>query len=406
MKTTLLLLIFCTACQAPLAENKNFAQDKTIAIDKAINSAIVFVPGFYGTELEREDTGEKIWITFYEAVFGSATLVIPHPALKLEGRKLKPGGLLSSVRVIPGLYSYSIYEPTFAFLQDSFGSNNFVTTFTYDWRGDALESIRELDKFILNLRAKGMTKVTLVSHSLGAYLCAYYLRYGTQEMETAVETWAGSRLVQNAALLTAPFKGSGFIFRNFHYGREVALNKKILEPAAFASFPISYYFVPQLQRDFIVDKDRKPLKISVADAKEWEKNGWGLFFNEVGNQDDPAVAQSRLEFTKMYLGRGKKFLELLNQTGRKNTDTRIFSLVAEAEPTINQIKLLGKSVIEDPYTGDIQLKAPGDGTLTVETQTLPEAFSRGEVEVMTSRGGHLEVLNSEEFKARLKKWLN
>lgn len=394
-----LSFLFFTGCSTSLPPVKN------------PTSAIVFVPGFYGSELVSEDGHEKVWLTLSEMLFGDDSLIMPFPELKVgKYRKLRAGGLLDSINVVPLVYSYSIYQPTMDYLRENFGATHLVEAFTYDWRDDPIATLSQFEKYLVTLKSRGIRNITVVSHSLGGYLMAYFMRYGAQEPLHAKENWAGTENVQNFAIVTAPYRGSGFIFRNFHYGRPVGLNNKLLPATAFVTFPISYYFVPQLQSDLLVDKEVKVFKDKVSESTSWQKNGWGLFGPEVSqieNQNEKDfVLKSRLQFTSNYLQRGKKFMELVTAANSSLPQKKVnlISVVGETEPTINQIKILEFGKIEDPYDGDIRLKSLGDGTLTSATQELPAGYKNlSSTQVIRVKAGHLEALNSSEFRNALSK---
>ncbi len=397
LKLTLpLLFLFFLGCSTNVPSVKN------------PTSAVVFVPGFYGSELIRQDNNEKVWLTLSQMLFGDESLIMPFPELQIgKFRKLRAGGLLDSVSVVPLFYSYTIYQPTMHYLKEKFGGTHLVEAFTYDWREDPILTLQEFEKYLTGLKTRGIRDITVVSHSLGGYLMAYFMRYGAQDPLRAKENWAGTQNVENFAIVTAPYRGSGFIFRNFHYGRPVGINNKLLPATAFVTFPISYYFVPQLQYDLLVDTDAHVFKDKVSDPVSWQKNGWGLFAPEISKIENgqESVLKNRFEFTKNYLQRGKKFMELIlaPRLNFPSKNINLISVLAENEPTINQIKILGFGKIEDPYDGDTRLKARGDGTLTSLTQELPESYRNLNSTIIRVISGHLEALSTSEFRNALEK---
>ena len=391
--TVTLAFLFFLGCRAEIPQPAN------------PTSAIVFVPGFYGSELISQENHEKIWLTLSKMLFGEESLLMPFPELQVgKYKQLKAGGLLDSISVIPLFYSYTIYQPTMNYLKEKFGSTQLVESFSYDWREDPILILQKFEKYLADLKSRGIKNITVVSHSQGGYLMAYFMRYGSQEPLLAKENWAGIENVKNFAIVTAPYRGSGFIFRNLHYGRPVGINKKLLSAAVFSTFPISYYFVPQLQSDLLVDKDRQVFKDAVSDPSSWQKNGWGLFSPEIPQAGTEPVLKSRFEFTSKNLQRGKKFMELIHisKSTSPAKNINLLSVIAEKEPTINQIKILEFGKIEDPYDGDSKLKAEGDGTLTRATQELPESYKTlNSTKIIKVKSGHLEALSAKEFKHAL-----
>ena len=73
-------------------------------------SAIILVPGYYGTRLVREYDGRIIWISASETLFGSQPLTLPIPGLELANTiEMRPDGILDTVCVIPLIYSVDVY---------------------------------------------------------------------------------------------------------------------------------------------------------------------------------------------------------------------------------------------------------------------------------------------------------
>ena len=206
------------------------------------DSAIILVPGYYGTRLVRENDGHIIWISASEALFGRQPLTLPLPGLELTNTtELRPDGILDTVRVIPLMYSVDVYGSLLDELRSSYNYRADVIPFTYDWRGDLMEAVQSLDTLIRQLQTEGKHDIAIVAHSLGGLIVSYYLRYGTQEVESAVETWEGSQRVSAVVMAGVPFLGVMNSFRNMNFGVSVKLNTSMLTSEAYASFPSSYY---------------------------------------------------------------------------------------------------------------------------------------------------------------------
>ncbi len=73
-------------------------------------SAIIVVPGYYGTRLVHEADSSPMFISVSEALFGDQSLTLPIPGLGFEKTiALKPSDILDEVSVVPFVYSIDVY---------------------------------------------------------------------------------------------------------------------------------------------------------------------------------------------------------------------------------------------------------------------------------------------------------
>jgi hypothetical protein len=121
---------------------------------RQFESAIILVPGYYGTRLVRETDGRLIFISLTQALFGDQSLTLPVPGLGFEGTvNLQPDGILDEIRVVPLFYSIDVYGSLLDRLRLSNKENQEVISFAYDWRGDLMEAVRSLDVLIMVSRS-------------------------------------------------------------------------------------------------------------------------------------------------------------------------------------------------------------------------------------------------------------
>ena len=67
-----------------------------------VDSAVIVVPGYYGTRLVRESDGSLVFISLSQVLFGDQSLTIPVPGLGFEGTiDLQPDGIFDEFRVVP-----------------------------------------------------------------------------------------------------------------------------------------------------------------------------------------------------------------------------------------------------------------------------------------------------------------
>ena len=187
-----LLLCSFSACSASVTPHGPYAE--------ASRSAVIVVAGYYGTKLSRVDNGELLWVTATQAFGGAQSLILPLPDLALDGVALRPSGILDEVRVVPWLYSFEVYRPLLAELGRLHGGHVSIEPLNYDWRLDLMDAVRLLSAEIRRLKSQGITHIALVAHSMGGLIVSYYLRYGDQELEQAVETWEGTAHVEKVVM--------------------------------------------------------------------------------------------------------------------------------------------------------------------------------------------------------------
>ena len=122
-------------------------------------SAIIFIPGYYGTKLARDVDDAVVWVSASELLFGQQPLTLPVPDLALTNTiKLHPTDVLDTVGVIPFLYSVDVYGSLLDELRSIQQETTQVIPFPYDWRNDLMESVQSLHEIIVRLRVGGNPK--------------------------------------------------------------------------------------------------------------------------------------------------------------------------------------------------------------------------------------------------------
>ena len=238
------ILCSSSACSAPAIFHGTHTESS--------RAAVIVVASYYGTKLSRADNGELLWITPSQVLGGTQSLILPLPDLAIDGVALRPNGILDEVRVVPWVYSFELYRPLLAELGRLHGGHVSIYPLNYDWRLDLMDGVRLLSAEIRHLKSNGVTHIALVAHSMGGLIVSYYLRYGDQELERAVETWEGTAHVEKVVMAGVPFLGSMWSFRNMQYGWLIGLNRSLLDQQAMASFPASYYTLPALEADVLL----------------------------------------------------------------------------------------------------------------------------------------------------------
>jgi len=302
-----------------------------------VESAIIVIPGYYGTRLVQETDGKLIFISLSQALFGDQTLTLPVPDLGFQGTvDLKPEGILEEVSVVPFFYSIDVYGSLIDQLRLSNKKSLTVIPLVYDWRGDLMQAVRNLDNLIRQLRIEGKNDISVVAHSMGGLIASYYLRYGIQDIESATETWKGAESLTRVVMAGVPFLGVMNSFRNMNFGVTVGFNSSLLSAEAYASFPASYYTLPIAETDELFTPELKSLKGLIRNEKHWRESEWGLFNTMQTFSNE--IVERRAAYTSFWLHRSQRFLELLlaPQGTTSYAQTPLLYLYAKGTPTLSK----------------------------------------------------------------------
>ena len=258
---------------------------KSSEVEMSTEAAVVVIPGYYGSRLVEQTTGRLVWLSVQEALFGTRSLAVLLPNLGIPNSvQVRSDGILEDIPIIPFVYSVNGYGTLLKTL-NTLGSRVRIVPLAYDWRMDLLQTVQHLDNTIHLLWAQGIHRIGIVAHSMGGLVAAYYLRYGTQQPDQAVDTWRGASQVKVVVLAGVPYRGSMRTFRNMQYGRSVGLNTKLLTAEAVSSFPASYYLLPAPGSDVLLSRSFERLEGLLYRPDYWNKYGWGLMGDGTGRSD-------------------------------------------------------------------------------------------------------------------------
>jgi len=393
-------------CHQPVSREAN----------ERVESAIIVVPGYYGTRLAQVADGHLVFISAWESLFGTRSLVLPFPGI--ENRKaieLRPDGILQTVPVIPALYSVDVYGSlldAFARFRDGHAE---IVPLAYDWRADLHQVVRDLDSEVRRLRAQGVKRIAVVAHSMGGLITGYYLRYGAQSPDEAKETWEGASHIDAMVLTGVPFRGSMTIFRNMQYGRRFGLNTTLLDQEAVASFPASYYLLPTAEADLLLTPRLEPVRGLIRQSRNWRTYGWGLL--KEAQQLSSDLEDQRAAYTDDWLAQADRFIDrLLAPLSVPNRKPIPLLAVAGRGQGTLATGVLGGPDPASPCTSlffdehhfktclpeaDPSLRLEdGDGTVTVRSASLPEAYEQAFVVThRVATVGHSELVNDADLQA-------
>jgi hypothetical protein len=384
-------------------------------------AAVVVIPGYYGTRLVEQTSGRVVWLSVQEVLFGTGSLAVPLPALGISNAVLvRSDGILEDIPVIPFIYSINGYGRLLKTL-NSLGSRVKVVPLAYDWRMDLLGAIEDLDKTIGQLRAQGIHRIALVGHSMGGLVAAYYLRYGAQQPEQAVETWTGASQVEAVVLAGVPYQGSMRTFRNMQYGRSIGFNKRLLTAEAVSSFPASYYLLPATGSDVLLSRSSERLEGLLYRSDYWNKYEWGLMSAGSGRSDGTTI--HRQSYTERWLGRAKRFFELLHRPAESTSPPPIplldvrgtgFETLAAGfwlgpdSPVATGLLFDDEQVRGfDPGLDPSLLLTDGDGTVTIFSASLPAAYrTMFTVDQRAANVSHSELITDSRLLGEIASFLD
>jgi pimeloyl-ACP methyl ester carboxylesterase len=387
----------------------------------AQENAIIFIPGYSGSALKRKSTGERIWLTASEALWGSSTLAPDEGGLEISGAmELIEDGILRKVRVVPLLYKVDIYDSFIEELENRFREKAQVILFSYDWRQDNFKAVTKLDQLVNQLIDNGTRSISIIAHSMGGLITTYYLRYGTQEPEMTSErpreTWIGAAKIDRAVLAGVPFRGTMVRFQNMQRGAQYGLNTTLMAGQAMSSFPSSYQLLPFFEGSKVLSTDLQPIPDVIFDPGYWIRNQWGLLRDD---QASPQAVENREQFTTRELDRANRFLRLINHSSpdREDLSTRLLHIVGKGRPTLAKVILLkdrgeaGGLLLFDekdlrkylPEVSADVLLEDSDGSVTVESASLPQVFKEKfpSFSSVETKIVHRDIFNDKEVQKQL-----
>ncbi len=347
---------------------------------------IIFIPGFYGSHLVQASDEKVVWISAAQALFGRKTAA--RVGFGVPGElTLVPAGILQRVPIVPGIYSRDFYGRFLKRLQREKGSRAQIHHFAYDWREDYYQTVQKLGELIESLQTQGVQRISIIAHSMGGLIASYYLRYGTQQPETAIENWQGAQVIGRVVMVTVPFAGSLIVFRNMKWGAKFGLNTSLIKADALASFASSYQIIANYVPVFL-DRHLQPLNHSLLEADDWEKYQWGFLRNRTNLSEE--VMQHRRQFVRKALARANVLNKRINEPSQNEGEvpTKLLYIYATSHSTLAKaILLTGEDqqptrVLFDkkefkqhmPNVPHSILFADGDSAVTTKAARLPEAF--------------------------------
>lgn len=256
---------------------------------------VILVPGALGSRLSDADSGREIWPgPLWKLAFGDYSEL----ALEIDPDTLEPhtGNLVVSgltdraagrdfyAAILRVLEDIGGYHPAEAGTPPAPGKKHYYVL-PYDWRQDNLQTVRELDAFIEQVRrdhGDPSLKVDIVAHSMGGLIARYYGRYGTQDVlddnDFPVSN-RGAERMRRVVLLGTPNLGAVEAVRVLKEGSRVGLDR--IRPEIVATFPSTYQVLPHPLNTWLVTPDGDAIDRDVFSAYFWQRFQMSVFDPEV-----------------------------------------------------------------------------------------------------------------------------
>ncbi len=283
-------------------------------------------------------------------------------------------------------------------------------TFVYDWRQDNVGNAIRLGRFLERARAhleslEGETgaqeprevRFDLIAHSMGGLLARYLLRYGPRDVLAEEEppiTWSGAGLLDRLIVISSPNFGSMRVLKEMIHGRSFGVAQ--IEPAMILTWPSTYQMLPRSHHAVWLDRAGDPVEIDILSTDLWRENGWGPFapgqdlylswiFPDETTGD--AVRNRMAAFMSVAFERARSFQEVMDREPDRPCPTELTLFAADVQPTLARAVLSdrdGRKVLVFDDVKGIDLRAPGDGSVTRASAVADERLGGGSGGFVTS----------------------
>ena len=377
---------------------------------------VVLIHGALGSRLQDQTTGEERWpasighVTF--SAYRSLRLAIDPDKLVPLPSELVTNGITSSIggvdfygRILSTLEEAGGYRPAVPGTAAAHGDKRYYV-FVYDWRQDIVQTARELDAFIADIRGDygdSDLKVDVIAHSMGGMISRYYVRYGTVDVLDDNDfpvNQHGAQRIRRVILLGTPSLGSIGALHTLIRGFKVGLG--VVPPDVVATFPSTYQALPHAINDWFLTMEGRPLNRDQFSAENfWKRFRYSVYSDEVRQSiyqqyDDEEEAGAYLlllqRFFEKHIERARRFSWSLTV---QVTDPRVRYIVFGGDCLLTparsvvelvdgewELKLRPEEIL-NPLPGidyERLMLDPGDGTVTkaslLARQTIDPSVAR------------------------------
>jgi len=287
---------------------------------------LIVIPGIMGSKLRDTVTGEVVWPgSLWNLVsnkFDVLALDIDPQTLAPKPSRLEAFDITDTAaghdfynRLIETLENYGDFRRTIAGTPVTDPYERHFYVLPYDWRRDNVQTARQLDALIEQIRkdyGRPDLRVDIVAHSMGGLVSRYYLRFGTDDVLDGGDihvTMKGAAKINRLILLGTPSLGSANTIRGFVEGEKIV---RTVSPETLATMASAYQLLPHTMRKPLIGIDGRPLRVNPDDASSaevdlfdpaaWRALEWSVY--------DPAV-EKRVVESAAGAGQGETRLKTL-----------------------------------------------------------------------------------------------
>ncbi|GAB5412903.1 MAG: hypothetical protein Cons2KO_05060 [Congregibacter sp.] len=354
---------------------------------------VVLVHGAFGARL-CDAEGREHWPGSIKDLLLSSFEDIALPILdgeKKSAAQLTPCGMTDEVagrdfygRIEATLMGPGGYLLTRPGTKPASGSRTYYR-FVYDWRKDNVQSARELDALVDQIRedhADPTLKVDIVAHSMGGLITRYWLRYGTVDVlndnDFPVNNRGGDK-ARKVILVGTPSLGSTSALQQLINGAHLGVTR--IPAEVLLSFPSGYQLLPHPIVEPILGTSGKRLNRDIFDIRIWRAFEWGPFdpgvrerLSRDGWQEDDF--ERLIAYTHHHLERARRFVwSLTVENPAPNPELIVFGgdciptpakILIEDIAGESYVRLWPREVAEPRAEIDYEalMLEPGDGAVT------------------------------------------
>jgi len=284
---------------------------------------VVFLPGYYGTNLVDSITSKVVWLTLGGILHSGDVL----DAIRLDSgdpNRVKSAGVLMEVEII-GRWSPNVYKGLTMYL-GSLGLD--VTPFGVDWRWPLDHDIDNLDFKIRGIMARtGAQAVDIIAHSHGGLVARkYFEKFG----DALVDKFINLGVPHNGMIDTFKALCEGIDFFGFSPSHVMKVAR---------SFPSAYELLPFNAGDGL-------FTFNGANADPFSETGWvpsGVSKPMLADAALSSQSMSRQLPVKTTLVYGTHIATLALATGATNAKTK-FKLLPQGDGTVPSVSASGRGI--------------------------------------------------------------
>lgn len=394
---------------------------------------LIVIPGIMGSKLRDTGTGEVVWPgSLWNLVsnkFDVLAFDIDAQTLAPKPNALEAFDITDTAaghdfynRLIETLEGYGDFKRTTAGtpVKDPYERHFYVLP--YDWRRDNVQTARQLDALIDQIRkdyGRPDLKVDIVAHSMGGLVSRYFLRFGTDDVLGNGDiqvSMKGAEKINRLILLGTPSLGSANTIRGFVEGEKIV---RTVAPETLATMASAYQLLPHTMRKPLIGIDGRPLRqkpedpsspeVDLFDPASWRAFHWSVYDPEVEQRviaasASPAEGAARIKTLQAFFDRS------LVRAGRfqhalalPQPDSSVKLIVFGADCALTPSRVLveqegdrrvprfAPDEIKAPMPGkkyDLLMLEPGDGRVV-----KPSLLGRQSIDptVQGSRGGSFPI---------------